>query len=100
MDDTKKHLVSYKIESLLRKKPDEWAKWLKRTVNTSLDQVMSDWPITREIFIRRNMLVHTDGRIAQRYLSELRRAGGSMEGLQVGQSLAPSVDYLAIPPNV
>lgn len=94
INEAREALIVHKIESLLREGLDEWAKWLKRTVNISLDQIISDWPVTREIFIRRNMLVHTDGRITERYLSELQRAGGRIEGLSVGQSLTPSVDYI------
>jgi hypothetical protein len=94
IDDAREALITYKIESLIRESLDEWAKWLKRTVNISLDQIMADWPVAREIFIRRNMLVHTHGRITERYLSELQRAGGNIAGLSVGQSLTPSVSYL------
>jgi hypothetical protein len=94
IDQAREALIARKIESLIREGLDEWGKWLKRTVSVSLDSLMADWPNTREIFIRRNMLVHTDGRITTRYLDEVQRGGGSIEGLEVGQDLAPSVTYL------
>jgi hypothetical protein len=94
IDDARDALIVRKIEGLLRESPDEWNKWLKRTVGISMDQIMSDWPQTREIFIRRNMLVHTDGNITERYLVEVKRAGGNTQGLEVGQSLVPSLKYL------
>jgi hypothetical protein len=40
------------------------------------------------------MLVHTKGEITERYLTERRRAGGNVEALSVGQTLAPSVRYV------
>jgi hypothetical protein len=94
MSEAREFLVGHRIEALLRESLDEWGKWLKRTINIELDQVMPDWPATREIFIRRNMLVHTDGKITERYLNELRRVGNDTSGLEVGQSLVPSVGYL------
>ena len=51
---------------------------------------------TRGNAIRRNMLVHTEGRITERYLSELRQAGESAEGLNIGESLIPDINYLRV----
>jgi hypothetical protein len=48
----------------------------------------------REIFTRRNMLVHTDGKVTERYIAEVKRGGGSTEGLELGQNLMPTADYL------
>jgi hypothetical protein len=87
-------LVTRRIESLMRESADEWSKWLKRTVGLSMDQITSNWPQIREIFVRRNVLVHTEGKVTERYISELTRAGGSAHGLEVGQSLIPTVEYL------
>jgi hypothetical protein len=94
IEDVRDALIARKIEALLRESPDEWAKWLKRTVGISMEEIMSDWPQTREIFIRRNMLVHTDGKVTERYLAEVKRSGGNTEGLEVGKNLIPSSDYL------
>lgn len=94
IDSAREALVTQKIEALLRESVDEWGRWLKRTVNIPLDGVMEDWSTTREIFIRRNMLVHTDGVITKRYIEEVRKAGAPIEGLTIGHSLVPSVGYL------
>jgi len=40
------------------------------------------------------MLVHTEGRVSKRYLDELRNSGADVQGLVIGQSLAPSAEYL------
>lgn len=94
IDEARNALVTLKIEALLRESVDEWGKWLKRMINISLDNVIDDWPTMREIFSRRNMLVHTDGRISKRYLDELSRSGMSVENMNIGESLSPSVEYL------
>jgi hypothetical protein len=94
IDDARDALLVKKIEGLLRESPDDWSKWLKRTVGLSMDQIIPEWPQVREIFTRRNMLVHTDSNITARYLAEVKRAGGSTDGLEVGQSLIPTPDYL------
>lgn len=94
IDDAREYLISRKIETLLHESLEEWNKWLKRTLNTELDQILPDWPVTREIFIRRNMLVHTNGKVTHRYLDEIRRSGGDTAQLTLGDSLAPSIEYL------
>jgi hypothetical protein len=94
MDAARDALVTHKIEGLLRESVEEWRKWLNKTINIKFDEVIEDWPATREIFIRRNMLVHTDGRVSKRYIDELRNAGAEVQDLVIGQSLAPSAEYL------
>jgi hypothetical protein len=94
IEDARNALIDRKIEALLKESPDEWDRWLKRTVGVSMEEIMPDWPQTREIFTRRNMLVHTDGNVTERYLAEVKRSGGSIGGLQVGESLVPSSDYM------
>jgi len=94
IDDARDFLITHRTEALLRESPDEWNKWLKRTINIELDKLIGDWPSTREMFIRRNILVHTEGRVTERYLRELTRVGGDSAGLRVGQSLLPSPEYL------
>jgi hypothetical protein len=96
IDMAREALVTHKVEALLRESIDEWGKWLKRTTNIVLDDIMEDWPTTREIFIRRNMLVHTDGEISKRYIDELRNAGVETADLAIGQSLVPSTEYLQV----
>jgi hypothetical protein len=94
IEDARGSLIRRRIDNLLRESLNDWDKWLKRTINVSLEHALPDWPVTREIFIRRNMLVHTDGSITERYLNEVRQSGGSIEGLDIGQSLIPSADYM------
>lgn len=94
IDDARDAIMMRKIESLLRESPDEWSKWLKRTVGMSMDQVTQEWLQAREIFIRRNILVHTDSTVTPRYLVEVKRAGGGATGLKVGDSLIPTRAYL------
>lgn len=96
IEDAREHLIRRRIDNLLRESLTGWNKWLKRTINVSLEQVLPNWPATCEIFIRRNMLVHTEGRITERYLSELRQAGESAEGLNIGESLIPDINYLRV----
>jgi hypothetical protein len=94
IEDARESLIRRRIDSLLRESLNGWDKWLKRTINVSIEQALPNWPATCEIFIRRNMLVHTDGRITERYLNELQQSGGSIEGLEIGESLGPTVEYL------
>jgi hypothetical protein len=94
IDEAREVLITRRIDSLLMESIDGWAKWLGRTVSVDLSEIVGDWKVIREIFARRNILVHADGRISARYLQVLRSASIDVTGLTVGQELQVSRPYL------
>lgn len=70
LDDAREYLIEKKISALLRDSVDGWNKWLQRASGgVSMDSLPVYWPIIRESFARRNLIVHAGGVVNQLYLS-------------------------------
>lgn len=68
------HLASQKVEAVLRGDLDAWEKLFERQLRVQLKKaVPHNWNQFVEIFQRRNLIVHTNGRVNSLYL---KKAGG------------------------
>lgn len=85
--DARAELVTRKVDSLLMESVDAWGKWLQRTMNFDFEAILDDWAHAREVFSRRNILVHADDKVSARYIQDLKSAGISVDGISVGQQL-------------
>lgn len=94
IEEARQALVSQKIDSLLRESVDAWLKWLQRTTNLDMSEAISFWPEVREIFARRNILVHADGCINQQYIEALQRASMDTSQLVHGEKVPLTTSYL------
>jgi hypothetical protein len=94
IQDAQEALIALKVEALLMESVDGWAKWLDRTVNIELTKIVDEWPRVREIFSRRNIIVHADGKVNDRYLRDLRAVSIDTTNLSVGQKLDLPFSYL------
>jgi hypothetical protein len=98
LDDARSYLSERRISSLLRESIDGWDKWLKKASGgISMTDLPVDWPAIREIFARRNLMVHTGGQVNHLYLEMIgnKRQGGSSGQPRVGDYLEVDQDYLA-----
>jgi hypothetical protein len=94
IEDARAALVSRKVDMLLMESVDNWSKWLDRTVNIEFQSVIIDWPMVREIFARRNVLVHADGRVTSRYIRDMRSVSRDTSNVNVGDMLGVSQTYV------
>jgi hypothetical protein len=94
IQEAKESLIAQKIESLLRESVDAWSKWLQRTTNVGMPEIVDGWPEIREVFARRNILVHTDGRVNEHYIRALQTVSIDTSELTLGQRIAVNVPYL------
>ncbi|GGT58228.1 hypothetical protein GCM10010177_13250 [Actinomadura citrea] len=94
IEDAREALIFRRIESLLMESVDNWIKWIDRTTNIKLPNIVGDWMETREIFARRNIIVHAGGVASRRYISDLERAGIDTKGISVGQDIGVDPQYL------
>jgi hypothetical protein len=94
IDEARQALVTRKIEALLMESIDGWDKWVERTVKITFADTVGDWPLIREIFARRNILVHADGLVSKRYLEDLRRSGISTDA-KLGELVDLSIKYIS-----
>ncbi|MFG2455444.1 hypothetical protein ACGFSG_39400 [Streptomyces sp. NPDC048512] len=76
LDDAREYLIERRISTLLRDSIDGWEKWLKRACGgASMESLPIFWPLVRESFARRNLLVHTGGSVNHLYVSVVEKLG-------------------------
>lgn len=94
VDDARDHLIANTVEDLARGSIEDWIKWFAR-FDVDLKKVTGDWTRFREIFARRNLVVHTNGKVSSQYLSVLKDTNAEVETLPIkGTVLEPTVEYL------
>jgi hypothetical protein len=95
IQEARNELVNRRVEALLGGGIDDWSIWCKRVLQLDLPALSSDWPKVREIFARRNIIVHNAGRVNHRYLSASQNAGVSLpSGIKVGDTLETGAAYI------
>jgi hypothetical protein len=94
IEEARGELINRRVDALLLKSVDEWSNWCKRTLQLDLPSLTSDWPTVREIFARRNIIVHNAGIVNRRYLNIAQSEGIALpEGIKEGDFLATNSDY-------
>lgn len=93
IEEFRNQLIEKEIETVLRKSHAEQFTWIENKTGLKLRKNLSSWPNFIEIFERRNLLAHTNGRVSNTYLSKCTEAG--CENLaEIGHSLDVSPQYL------
>jgi hypothetical protein len=67
IEEARAELVNRRVDSLLLGSVDDWSKWCERVLQLDLPSIALGWPETREIFARRNIIVHNEGKVNRRY---------------------------------
>lgn len=80
VEEARDFLISGYVEDLARGSIEGWVKWFAK-VGVQLDEIPEDWLQFREVFARRNLLVHTDGRVSKQYVDTLVDAGAKLDAL-------------------
>jgi hypothetical protein len=74
LEDAREYLAEKKVAALLRDSVDAWEKWIKRAAGgISMETLPVSWPIIREAFARRNLIVHTGGVTNHLYAEAVRK---------------------------
>ncbi|NUV78159.1 hypothetical protein [Streptomyces fungicidicus] len=96
LDDAREYLIEKRVSTLLRESIDGWEKWLKRSCGgVSMESFPVFWPLIRESFARRNLLVHTGGVVNQLYLSVVAKLSiPDSANIRAGVRLDVDEDYL------
>ncbi len=94
LNDAKEFIVEKEIESIIRKSHAEQFEWLKEKLNTPFNKDLPCWPQFIELTERRNLFVHTDGKISSQYLAVCAKHKHHIsEDLAVGESLEVPREY-------
>jgi len=71
LDDVTDYFIETKVEEILRKRLEEWLAWFKKR-GLHMSYLKEDRAQLVEIYERRNLVVHTAGKVNSRYLSTSR----------------------------
>ncbi|MFI9584030.1 hypothetical protein ACIHCQ_19790 [Streptomyces sp. NPDC052236] len=96
LDDAREYLIERRISGLLRDSIDAWDKWLKRTSGgLSMDTLPVEWPLIRESFARRNLIVHTGGVVNHLYTTVIQKLDSpNADRITIGSRLTVDEEYL------
>jgi hypothetical protein len=64
--------IERRVDSILAGGIEHWAKWFSRKgIEIDFSQLALNWPDTLEIFQRRHIILHNEGKVSKRYLARL-----------------------------
>jgi hypothetical protein len=87
-------LVTQEIENLLRCGQKERLKWFQGKTNAQIIEKLPSFSVFMEATQRRNLFVHTDGKISRQYLEVCEREGYISErSLRIGEKLEINQAY-------
>lgn len=94
LDDLREHIVEKEVESVLRSSHVDQIRWMENRFDVPLTKGLSIWKSFVELTERRNLFVHTDGKVSAQYLVACREAGVQLpEGTVLGTTLFAPPDY-------
>ncbi|WP_159149539.1 hypothetical protein [Dietzia lutea] len=93
IDEAQQTLIDREVDQFTRKGFDDWGEWLSKPP-IELDRKLksSDWAAAREIYERRNLVLHRSCRVSSQYLSKV--STEFSRELSVGDRLDVDEEYL------
>lgn len=96
IENAKEHIVEKEIENVLRKSHSEQFDWFEKKLEIPLRVDLPAWPTFIEVTERRNLFVHTDGKVSTQYLTVCKQHGVQLaDGVTVGAELGVTPEYFA-----
>ncbi|MEI7055763.1 hypothetical protein WBG06_08090 [Nocardioides sp. CCNWLW239] len=87
-------VIERKVDDIMRCSMDEWSSWFNG-IGVKFKEMTDDWSTFVEIFARRNLMIHTGGRVSEQYVRQLRDANKSPAEMPgVGDQLDLDEEYL------
>lgn len=94
MDEARQYVVEREAESVLRSSHDDQLKWFEDWTSIKVRDHIQEYGEFVELCERRNLLVHTDGRVSTTYLNNLKRHAVDTGELKAGDQLGVDQAYL------
>lgn len=89
----KRHIIEKEVETVLRESHTKQFEWLSKKVGVSLTEDLPNFNAFIEITERRNLFVHTNGKVSRQYLSIVSDSTKN-DNLKIGDILTASPDYV------
>jgi hypothetical protein len=93
IDAARDHIIEKEVESVLRKSHSEQFDWLEGKFKLKLRHDLAVWPQFIELTERRNLFVHTGGKVSAQYIENCGEHGVDCKDVQRGQVLAVTPAY-------
>jgi hypothetical protein len=91
--EARQYLLDLRIDEIMRGSVDDWVRFLKSTAKLNAAYLEPDYPRLVEIFQRRNVFVHNNGRANAIYLNKVE--SDLRKGVSLGGELRVSSTYLS-----
>lgn len=91
LDDATTVAIQRRVERLLFESFEEWSNEFDKRLKLPFESLCIDWTATRELFARRNLLIHNAGKVNQVYLA---RMGYQDKSIPVGTVLTVDEEYV------
>src|SRR5205823_3234934 len=63
IDDARDAAVERRVDAIMRDSFDDWDRWFEKNAGVTLSSLCCDAAEIRELFQRRHLVVHSDGRV-------------------------------------
>lgn len=93
LDDARRYIVEQESEHIMRDSHEAQLQWFERKCNVNVKNHVDRYKTFLEICERRNLIVHTDGRVSSTYLSNCARLGIETGDLSTGAILRVTPSY-------
>ncbi len=94
IEAAREHIIEKEVENVLRKSHSEQFDWLESKFDLKLRKGLESWPSFIELTERRNLFVHTSGKVSQQYLDVCEKNNVvHIDPVIRGQELHASRDY-------
>ena len=94
IDAAREHITDSEVESLLRKSHAEQFDWLEKTFDIKLREGLEVWTNFIELTERRNLFVHSHGKVSAQYLKVCSENHANAPGIKIGEILDAKHEYL------
>lgn len=94
IEDVKEHTIEIEVESVLRENHSKQLEWLSKKLNIKLTEDLPILDSFIEITERRNLFVHTNGKVSRQYLSVINKAKKVQKNICIGDTLKASPEYV------
>lgn len=91
--DVEDYLVDKQVESVLRGSHEEQLEWFENKLGIKTCKNFSHFPDFIEITERRNLFVHTEGKVSQSYVAKCTKAGVAA-AVHIGEVLDATPQYI------
>jgi hypothetical protein len=94
IDEAKESVIDSELEALLRESRQQQFEWLEKRFSIDTLRTFAAWGSFIELAQRRNLFVHTDGRVSKQYLNICKSVGVQTRDLNPGDQVEADSSYV------